>query len=136
MFQKHSLMLVAAAAVFAAGCGPTMQGSAAGDVLNPVDAAQTAVLHVQNLGVQSVEIHTVMHGDTRFIGAVTGQGNQSMLLDPTILPTGFLYVVAVPTDGSPEMVRGPLTVAKGDRIDFTVEPGGYARAVVVPQKPR
>ena len=135
MFQKHSFMIVAAAAVLAAGCGPSMQSSAAGDVLNPADASQTAVLHVQNLAVQSVEIHTVMHGDSRFIGAVNGQGSESMLLDPTILPTGFLYVVAVPTDGSAEIVRGPLTVAKGDRIDFTVEPGGYVRAVVVPQKP-
>jgi hypothetical protein len=130
------MLIAAAAAVLAAGCGPSMQNSAAGDVINPVDAAQTAVLHVRNLTVQSMEIHTVMHGDSRFIGSVTGQADDTVLLDPTILPTGFLYVVAVPTDGSPQIVRGPLAVGKGDRIDFTVEPGGYGRAVVLPQKPK
>jgi len=132
MFQKRALASVALIATFGTACSRAMQ-SRAGDIIDPVDAASSAVLEVRNLGVQTVEIRTVLHGDSRFVGAVAGNDKGEMLLDPSLLPTGSLWVVAIPTDGRDQVFGGPLAVTKGDTIRFTVESGGIGRAVVVPK---
>jgi hypothetical protein len=126
-FQK--LYILAAAAVLSAGCAHYAQSSAGGEV---VDAASTVVLHVDNLSTEPMELRTVLNGRSRLVGSVSAHDSTSVLLDPSMFPTGFLYVVAIPADSQGRAIAGPLTAAKGDRIRFTVQPAlDMSNAVVI-----
>ena len=117
--QRMALSL-AAAALFAAGCAHGLESSASGEVIDAADAAKTVVLHVDNRNPQPMELRTVLDGRSTFVGSVQGNDSTDILLDPTIFPVGFLYVVAVPADGRGRAIAGPLSAAKGDKIKFTV----------------
>jgi hypothetical protein len=126
-FQK--LYILAAAAAISAGCAHYAQSSAGGEV---VDAASTVVLHVDNLSTQPLELRTVLNGRSRLVGSVSARDSTSVLLDPSMFPTGFLYVVAIPADSHGRAIAGPLTATKGDRIRFTVQPAlDMSNAVVI-----
>ena len=121
MVKFRTAIAVATAAVLASACAQLSQGAAGTEGIDPAEAAQTALLHVDNLSPASVELRTVINGQSRFIGSVGANDSTSILLDPTIFPTGFLYLTAVPPDGRRRALVGPLSVGKGDRIRFTVE---------------
>jgi len=126
-FRK--LYILAAAAAMGAGCAHNTQSSAGGDV---VDAASTVVLHVDNLSAEPMELRTVLNGRSRLVGAVSANDSTNVLLDPSMFPTGFLYVVAIPSDSRGRAIAGPLTASKGDRIRFTVQPAlDMSNAVVI-----
>src|SRR5437867_397420 len=120
--RKLSAVLVLATAVsLGAGCARYSE-SAAGEVIDPADAAKTVVLHVDNRNPVSMELRTIVNGRSEFVGSVGGNDSTDILLDPSILPTGFLYVVAIPADGRGRAVAGPLAANKGNWIKFSVEP--------------
>lgn len=105
---------------------------AGGDVIDPVAAKQTVVLEVKNTNTQPMELRTILNGESRFIGSVSGTDSASILLDPAMFPTGSLYVTAIPGDGIGRAIAGPLSAGKGDRIRFTIEPAlRLSRAIVV-----
>ena len=108
------------AAMLSAGCARYME--AGGDVIDPAAAKQTVVLDVKNLNVQPMELRTILNGESRFVGSVAGNDSTSILLDPTMFPTGYLYVTAIPGDGIGRALSGPLSAAKGDHIRFTIQP--------------
>ena len=126
------LILATAVTVGGAGaCAHYTEGSAAGEVIDPADAAKTVVLHVDNQNPVSMELRTIVNGRSEFIGSVSGADSTDILLDPSILPTGNLYVLAIPADGRGRAVGGPLALTKGDRINFTVTPElRLSRAIV------
>jgi hypothetical protein len=121
----------AAALTIGTGCARYSQQSAGGDI-SPADAAQTVVLHVDNMSTEPLELRAVLNGKSQFVGSVSGNDSTSVLLDASMFPTGFLYVLAIPSDLRGRAVAGPLSAGKGDRINFTIQPAlGMSHAVVV-----
>jgi hypothetical protein len=132
MSKFRTLFILATAATLGTGCARLSQGSAAGNVLDPADAASTVVLHVDNMNTQSMELRAIMNGRSVFVGSVGGNDSTSVLLDASWFPTGFLYVAAIPADGRGRAVVGPLAAAKGEKIKFSVQPAlDQSRAFVV-----
>jgi hypothetical protein len=123
---------LAAAAIIVVGCAHGLESSASGEVIDSADASKTVVLHVDNRNSQPMELRTVLDGRSTFIGSVQGMDSTDILLDPTMFPAGFLYVVAVPADGRGRAIAGPLAASNGDKIKFTVsEALNLSNAVVV-----
>jgi hypothetical protein len=128
----RTLVVLVAAATMGAACNRYTQSTSAGTI-DPADAKNTVVLHVQNMSTSPMELRTVLNGRTEFVGSVGGNDSTSLLLDPTMFPTGLLYVVAIPTGGRGRAIAGPLSAGKGDRIDFTIEPElDQSHAIVIP----
>jgi hypothetical protein len=110
---------LAMTAMIGAGCAHGFESSASGEI-DPAAAAKTVVLHVDNKNLQTMELRTLLDGRSTFVGSVGGNDTTSILLDPSMFPAGFLYVVAIPGDGRGRAIAGPLSASKGDRIRFTV----------------
>jgi hypothetical protein len=122
MSKFRALTILAAAATLGTACAGVNTGSAAGNVIDPVDASKTVVLHVENLNPAPMELRASMNGRSQFVGSVGGNDTTSVLLDPTWFPTASLYVTALPADGRGRAVGGPLAASKGDRVIFTLQP--------------
>ena len=122
MSKFRVLFVLATTAVLGTGCARFSHGTEAGNVLDPADASLTAVLHVENLSASSLELRTILNGQSRFVGSVGANDSTSILLDRSMFPTAFLYVAAIPADGRGRALAGPLAVGKGEKIRFTVEP--------------
>jgi hypothetical protein len=132
MRKSRALFTLAIAAAMTASCARYHEASAGGDVISKTDAAKTVVLHVDNLSTSPMELHTVQNGRSLFVGSVAGQDSTNILLDPTLFPTGTLFLVAIPADASGRARVGPLAAGKGDIIRFTVQPAlDLSRAVVI-----
>jgi hypothetical protein len=133
MLKARAFVILIATATMGVGCNRYMQGSEAGGVIDPADAAKTVVLHVRNQNPSPMELRTILNGRSQFVGSVGGNDSTSILLDPGMFPTGLLYVTAIPTDGRGRAVAGPLSAGKGDKIQFTIEPAlDQSHAIVVP----
>jgi len=111
------------ASLMGATCARYHESSAAGDVISAKDARSTVVLHVQNLGLSTVELRSIQNGQSRFIGAVSAQDSTSVLLDPLLFPTATLFIAAYADAGGQRVVVGPLAAGQGDKIDLTVQEG-------------
>ncbi|MEP6492735.1 MAG: hypothetical protein ABJF01_08660 [bacterium] len=136
MAKLKSLLIVAVAAALGAslstGCARYTANSAAGDVVDPADAAKTVVLDVQNTHQSPMELRAALNGRSYFVGSVAGNDTASILLDPTLFPTGFLYITAIPADGRGRATVGPLSAGKGDKIQFIIRPAlDLSSAIVV-----
>lgn len=133
MLKARALLILAAATMMGAACNRYMGGgSTESGVIDPADAATTVVLHVKNQNNAPMELRTILNGRSQFVGSVGGNDSTSILLDPAMFPTGFLYVTAIPSDGRGRAVVGPLSAGKGDKINFTIEPAlDQSHAIVV-----
>jgi len=132
MRKTRALMILAAAATMGAACNGYTQNSAGG-AIDPADAKNTVVLHVNNKNTSPMELRAIQNGRSQFVGSIGGNDSASLLLDPQLFPTGLLYIVAIPSGGHGRAIAGPLSATKGDRIDFTIEPAlDQSRAIVVP----
>jgi hypothetical protein len=130
MLKSRILLTLAVAATLGAGCAH--YNSAAGDVSLSPDASNSAVLVAKNLANESIELRVVTTGESRFIGSVSPGETTSIVLDPTLLPAGNLYVLGISADGRRRAVGGPLAVGKGNEIQFTIQPTlSLSRAYVV-----
>src|ERR1700752_2981092 len=118
MLKSRVPALVLAAVISGAGCARYSQLEAAGDEIDPAEAAKTVVLHVNNENQQTVEIRTIINNQARFVGTVASRDSADILLDARSFPAGFFYVTATPTDGRGRAVAGPLSASKGDKIRF------------------
>jgi hypothetical protein len=122
MLKTRALLVLAAATTIGAACNRYTQNSSAGGEIDPADAKKTVVLHVKNQSTSPMELRTILNGQSQFAGSVGGSDSTSVLLDPQMFPTGFLYVVAIPSGGRGRAIVGPLSAGRGDKIDFTIEP--------------
>jgi hypothetical protein len=77
---------------------------------------------VKNQSTEPLELRTVLEGRSTFIGSVGPVESTSILLDPSLFPAGFLYIVGIPADGRGRALVGPLAASKGDKIRFTISP--------------
>jgi hypothetical protein len=131
MFYRK-LIAVAAALVVASGCARYTESTAGGDVIDAAEAAKTVVLEVRNNSGQAMELRTVVNGRSQFIGSVGASDTTSILLDPMMFPTGFLYLQGIPGDMRGRAMVGPLSASKGDRIRFTILPAlDMSHAIVI-----
>jgi hypothetical protein len=131
MMKLRLLAVMAAATVLGSGCGLS-HGSAGGTYISPADAANTVVLHVSNVSTMPMELRTVQNGRSDFIGSVGASDTTSILLDPTLFPTGSLYVVGIPANSQGRASVGPLAASKGARIMLTIESDyTHSHAIVV-----
>ena len=119
---KHKLAIALIAGTMTWGCARYSEGSAAGMTIDPAEAARTAVVNVRNENGRGMELRSILNGQSTFIGSVGPNEQTSILLDPSLLPTGILYLVAIPDDGRGRALVGPLTATKGDKINFTIRP--------------
>ena len=134
MFRGRTLLTLAASALLGAGCNRYYGSTAGGEVVSTADAKKTVVLHVQNFHQSPMELRTVQNGRSLFVGSVSSHDSTNILLDPTLFPTGSLYIVAVSADGTGVARVGPLGASKGDEIRMTVQPAlDLTRAIVVKQ---
>jgi hypothetical protein len=114
------MAVLAAAATLGAGCA-RYSDSAAGDVIDPAEAAKTVVLHVNNQSSSSMELHAINDGRSLFVGSVGPNDSTDVLLDPILFPTATLFLVGVPADGRGRAVVGPIAASKGDQINFNIQ---------------
>jgi hypothetical protein len=122
MRRRQAIMYAAATLSFAAACYNS--GSAAGDIssVDPAAAAKSVVLSVKSQYSSGSALYSVENGQSRFIGSVGANDSTEILLDPSLFPTGFLYITAVPGDGQGRAVVGPLAASKGDKIVMNISP--------------
>ena len=113
MLKSRMLLTLAAVATLGAGCAH--YNSAAGDVSLAPDAANSAVLYAKNLSNEAIELRVVTTGESRFIGSVSPGETTSIVLDPSLLPAGDLYVLGISADGRGRAVGGPLAASEGER---------------------
>lgn len=120
LFNTRVLVILAAAATLGSGCA-RYSDSAAGEVIDPAEAAKTVVLHVTNQSMSSMELRAINDGRSNFIGSVGPNDSTDVLLDPTMFPTATLYLMGIPADGRGRAVVGPLAASKGDQINFNIQ---------------
>ena len=130
MRKTHLLFALATIATLSGACAHS--GSAAGDIAVAPDASNSAVVVTKNLSNEPVELRVVTTGQSRFIGSISPGETNSIVLDPSLLPSGELYIVGIAADGRQRAVGGPLAVTKGNTIRFTIEQTlSLSRAYVV-----
>lgn len=120
LFKTRGLIILAAAAALGSGCA-RYTDTAGGDVIDPAAAAKTAVLHVNNQSVSTMELHAINDGRSTFVGTVGPSQSTDILLDPILFPTATLYLVGIPADGRGRAVVGPIAASKGDQINFDIQ---------------
>ena len=131
MLRARAFLVLASAAIVAAGCSRYYQAAEAGDVISKEAAAKTVVLHVNNLNPSPMELRTITEGRSVFVGSVAGQDSTDILLDPMLFPTASLYLAAIPSDRRGVARVGPLGASKGSVIKFTIQPAlDLSRAIV------
>jgi hypothetical protein len=81
--------------------------------------ASSVGLDVRNQNFLDVDIFSIVDGFSTRIGAVTGNGSRHFLLDPMTGSRDF-HLIAVPIGGAGRASSGPLAVAPGQTIVFTV----------------
>jgi hypothetical protein len=121
--RMHGAAALLAAALLSGACARYHESSSAGEVISAQDAAETVVLHVENLGMAPVELRSIQDGRSKFIGAVGAHDTSSILLDPFLFPTASLFIAAYAQAGGQRVVLGPLAAGKGEAIDLTVQEG-------------
>lgn len=137
--MMYGFTVVMLGAAFAMGCASQQgqQGTAAGEVVTPINPLSTVVVHVTNSSSQSMELRAIVNGHSRFIGSVGARDSTNIVLDPTLFPTTLLYLAALPADDHGRAVVGPLAASRGNRIDFTVESAlDMSKAVVIDRTAR
>jgi hypothetical protein len=135
MFRSRTLLILTAAAITGAGCNRYYGSTAGGEVVDRTEASKTVVLHVENLHQSPMELRTIQNGRSLFVGSVSGQDSTNILLDPSLFPTGSLFILARAADGHGTARVGPLSASKGDEIRMTVQPAlDLSRATVVRQR--
>jgi hypothetical protein len=121
--RMHGPAALLVAALLGTACTRYHEGSAAGEVISAQDAVETVVLHVENLGMATVELRSIQDGRSKFIGTVGARDTGSILLDPFLFPTASLFIAAYAQAGGQRVVLGPLAAGKGEAIDVTVQEG-------------
>lgn len=87
------------------------------------EGTQGAVgLVVQNENFYDMDVYVVSEGVATRVGDVTGNSTARFRLDPSFFPANELRIVATPVGGNGRAFSGPLNVAPGQTIRFTIGP--------------
>jgi hypothetical protein len=114
MFFRPALLAAFVLSLTTAGCHR-------GGFQNAPEGMQGAVgLVVQNQNFYDMDVYVVSQGVATRIGDVTGNSTARFRLDPSFFPASELRVVATPVGGNGRAFSGPLNVAAGQTIVFTI----------------
>ena len=114
MFAKH---LAIASLLFALGAAGCHRGAFA----NTAPGTQGSVnLVVQNQNFYDMDVYVVSEGLATRIGDVTGNSTARFTLDPSFFPSSELRIVGTPIGGNGRASSGPLNVAPGQTVTFTI----------------
>jgi hypothetical protein len=92
-----------------------------GGFANAPEGTQGAVgLVVQNQNFYDMDLYVVSEGLATRVGDVTGNSSARFSLDPSFFPTSEIRIIATPVGGNGRASSGPLTVAPGQTITFTI----------------
>src|SRR5689334_6632075 len=92
-----------------------------GGFANTAEGTHGAVgLVVQNQNFYDMDLYVVCEGLATRVGDVTGNSTARFTLDPSFFPTNELRVIATPVGGNGRATSGPLNVAPGQTINFTI----------------
>lgn len=114
MFVRPALFAAFVLSLATAGCHR-------GGFANAPEGMQGAVgLVVQNQNFYDMDLYVVSQGVATRVGDVTGNSTGRFRLDPSFFPSSELRVVATPVGGNGRAFSGPLNVAPGQTIVFTI----------------
>jgi hypothetical protein len=109
---------VAVASVF---LSLVLAGCHRGAFANAAAGTQGSVgLVVQNQNFYDMDLYVVSEGLATRIGDVSGNSTARFTLDPSFFPSSELRVIATPVGGNGRASSGPLNVAPGQTINFTI----------------
>lgn len=113
----RTLVAVAMIAGAAGACGrsgaPYDQGSAQ-------PAARAITVQVQNDNMLAMDIFAVSGSNTHRLGSVGPGLHDTLVLDPGLMPTGLVEIVARPTGGGRSVSSGALNPWPGQTVEFLI----------------
>jgi len=116
MIAKRVTAITSLLLTFAAGCHH-------GAFTNTPVGTQGAVgLVVQNQNFYDMDLYVVSEGVATRVGDVSGNTTARFTLDPSFFPSSELRIIATPVGGNGRASSGPLNVAPGQTIMFTIAP--------------
>ncbi len=110
------LALVAAIAGSVPACAP--RASSYGESAQP--AARAVTIQVKNDNMLAMDIFAVSGGNTHRLGSVGPGLHDTLVLDPGLLPTGIVEIVARPTGGGRSVSSGALNPWPGQTVEFLI----------------
>lgn len=100
-----------------AGCGRT---GGAYDQATGQPAAQAITVAVHNDYMLPMDIYAVANGRSQRIGNVGPGMKDTFVIDPGMMPTGFVDIVAQPPGGGRAVDTGQLNPVAGQTVDFYI----------------
>ena len=88
----------------------------------PVGTQGAVGLVVQNQNFYDMDLYVVSEGVATRVGDVSGNTTARFTLDPSFFPSSELRIIATPVGGNGRASSGPLNVAPGQTIMFTIAP--------------
>jgi len=86
----------------------------------PAGTQGAVALVVQNQNFYDMDLYVVSEGLATRIGDVTGNTTARFTLDPSFFPSSELRIIGTPVGGNGRASSGPLNVAPGQTITFTI----------------
>lgn len=114
MYAKRFAVASLLLSLAAAGCHRGAFANA------PAGTHGSVGLVVQNQNFYDMDLYVVSEGLATRIGDVTGNTTAHFTLDPSFFPSSELRIVATPIGGNGRASSGPLNVAPGQTINFTI----------------
>ncbi len=113
----RTLVTAAMIAGAAAACG---RSGAPYDQGSEEPAARAITVQVQNDNMLAMDIFAVSGGNAHRLGSVGPGLHDTMVLDPGLMPTGLVEIVARPTGGGRPVSTGQLNPSAGQTVEFLI----------------
>lgn len=97
--------------------GACARNHAPGDIA----PANGITVDVNNENFYDMDVYVVSYGLATRLGTVTGNHEESFVLDPSVVSQD-LRIVAAPIGGNGRATTGPLVVAPGQTVTFKIAP--------------
>ncbi len=117
MLGLRTLVAAALIAGSATACG---RSAAPYDTGSAQPAARAITVSVKNQNMLAMDIYAVSADHSTRLGVVEPGLSETMVLDPGLLPNGFVEIVARPVGGGRAVSTGSLNPSAGQTIDFEI----------------
>ncbi len=117
MRMGRSTAALLAACLSMAPLSGCVRGNAPGDIV----PANGITVDVENQNFYDMDVYVVADGLATRLGTVTGNRDESFVLDPSVVAQD-LRLVATPIGGNGRASSGVLVVAPGQSITFKIAP--------------
>ena len=126
----------ATAMLLAGSCVRNTPQTSAGVLdVNAFTASRSVLVHVQNTSPTRVRVFTIIGNKVGLITNLATNGQQTVVLDPSLFPGTSFSLEVRPENGPPRRL-GPFSPSKGQTVDLFVAPNLDAwRVTIIPTKP-